>query len=103
MIPIWSNSVTHGRGSTTSSSGKADGREWRVHCHVPIFMDDLGAFSSTRSFISEVLGVHRLHPISPHLEVETYTWNVLPEHLRAGGMEKAIARELNWVKESLTA
>ncbi|HEX4985361.1 MAG TPA: metabolite traffic protein EboE [Burkholderiales bacterium] len=79
----------------------ADGREWRVHCHVPIFMDDLGAFSSTRSFISEVLGMHRRRPISGHLEVETYTWNVLPEHLRAGGMEQAIAREMNWVKGQL--
>jgi sugar phosphate isomerase/epimerase len=84
-----------------TATGKADGREWRVHCHVPIFMDDLGAFSSTRSFISEVLGIHRVRPISPHLEVETYTWNVLPEHLRAGGMEQAIARELNWVKATL--
>ena len=86
-----------------TATGKADGREWRVHCHVPIFMDNLGAFSSTRSFISEVLGIHRLHPVSAHLEVETYTWNVLPEHLRAGGMELAIARELNWVKEVLAA
>lgn len=84
-----------------TASGKADGREWRVHCHVPIFMDNLGAFSSTRAFISEVLGIHRKEQISPHLEVETYTWNVLPEHLRAGGMEQAIARELNWVKETL--
>jgi sugar phosphate isomerase/epimerase len=84
-----------------TATGRADGREWRVHCHVPIFMDDLGAFSSTQSFISEVLGIHRRHPVSGHLEVETYTWNALPEHLRAGGMEQAIARELNWVKEAL--
>jgi len=86
-----------------TATGGADGREWRVHCHVPIFMDDLGAFSSTRSFISDVLGIHRVRPVSAHLEVETYTWNVLPEHLRAGGMELAIARELNWVKDTLAA
>jgi len=86
-----------------TATGKADGREWRVHCHVPIFMDDLGAVSSTQSFISEVLGIHRRHPVSGHLEVETYTWNALPEHLRAGGMEQAIARELNWVKQELAA
>jgi sugar phosphate isomerase/epimerase len=86
-----------------TATGKADGREWRVHCHVPIFMDDLGAFSSTRFFISEVLGIHKRHPVSAHLEVETYTWNALPEHLRAGGMELAIARELNWVIDTLTA
>jgi len=84
-----------------TATGKADGREWRVHCHVPIFMDDLGAFSSTRSFISEVLAIHKRHPVSGHLEVETYTWNVLPEHLRAGGMELAIARELDWVIDTL--
>ena len=84
-----------------TATGKADGREWRVHCHVPIFMDDLGAFSSTQSFISEVLDIHRRRPVSGHLEVETYTWNALPEHLRAGGMEQAIARELNWVKDAL--
>jgi len=84
-----------------TATGKADGREWRVHCHVPIFMDDLGAFSSTRSFISDVLGIHKLYPVSGHLEVETYTWNVLPEHLRAGGMEQAISRELNWVRAAL--
>ncbi len=86
-----------------TATGKADGREWRVHCHVPIFMDNLGAFSSTRSFISEVLGIHKRHPVSAQLEVETYTWNALPEHLRAGGMELAVARELNWVMDTLDA
>ena len=84
-----------------TATGKADGREWRVHCHVPIFMDDLGEFSSTRSFISEVLAIHKRNPVSAHLEVETYTWNALPEHLRAGGMELAIARELSWVMDTL--
>jgi sugar phosphate isomerase/epimerase len=82
-------------------NGHAGGREWRVHFHVPIFLDDLGAFSSTRFFIRKVLELHRARPVSSHLEVETYTWNVLPEHLQAGGMEQAIARELNWVKETL--
>src|SRR6185436_12423263 len=65
--------------------------------------NDLGAFSSTRFFIRKVLEQHRRSPISAHLEVETYTWNVLPAHLQAGGMEQAIARELNWVKQELGA
>jgi len=82
-------------------NGQANDREWRVHFHVPIFLDDLGAFSSTRFFIRKVLEQHRVAPISPHLEVETYTCTVLPAHLQAGGMEIAIARELNWVKEQL--
>jgi hypothetical protein len=84
-------------------NGVQQAREWRVHFHVPIFLDDLGAFSSTRFFIREVLAIHRQRPISEHLEVETYTWGVLPETLRAGGIEKAIARELSWVREELGA
>lgn len=79
------------------------GREWRVHCHVPVFLDDLGDFSSTQAFIRDVLRLHNQAPVSDHLEVETYTWSVLPEHLRAGGMDQAIARELTWVREELSA
>jgi hypothetical protein len=80
-----------------------DGREWRVHCHVPVFLDDLGAFSSTQAFISEVLRLHRNQPISTNLEVETYTWGVLPPHLRTVDIDRAIARELTWVRDELAA
>jgi sugar phosphate isomerase/epimerase len=78
-----------------------DGEEWRVHFHVPIFVEDLGAFGTTQGFLADILVLHRQAPISPHLEVETYTWGVLPEHLTRGGMEAAVARELNWVRERL--
>lgn len=84
----------------TLDSGTA-GREWRVHFHVPVFLDELGEFSSTSFFVRKVLERHRRQPVSSHLEVETYTWSVLPPHLQAGGMEQAIARELNWVRTEL--
>jgi hypothetical protein len=35
--------------------------------------------------------------VAPHLEVETYTWDVLPPELRQSGRAEAIAREMNWV------
>jgi hypothetical protein len=69
----------------------------------PSLPDDLGDFSSTQAFIRDVLRLHNQAPVSDHLEVETYTWNVLPEHLRTGGMDHAIARELTWVREELSA
>jgi sugar phosphate isomerase/epimerase len=77
--------------------------EWRVHFHVPIFHDDLGVFRSTRDFIEGVLDIHRATPVSAHLEVETYTWNVLPAALRSGSIDSDIARELGWVMERLAA
>lgn len=77
------------------------GLEWRVHCHVPIFLDDLGAFSSTQAFVRDMLHAQRRKPISTHLEVETYTWNVLPPQARTADMDEAIAREIAWARDVL--
>ena len=41
-------------------------------------------------------------PISTHLEVETYTWDVLPPEYRDEPVVDAIARELRWVLERLS-
>jgi sugar phosphate isomerase/epimerase len=85
-----------------SAEGRSlGGVEWRVHCHVPIFIDDLGAFSSTQQFVGEVLRHQRRKPISTHLEVETYTWGVLPPQARTASMDEAIAREIAWTREQL--
>ena len=84
-------------------SANGGDREWRVHFHVPIFLDDLGDFSSTQSFLRQILAQHRERAVSPHLEVETYTWDVLPERYRKEGVVPAIVRELNWVKTQLAA
>jgi hypothetical protein len=80
--------------------GEAGG-EWRVHCHVPIFLEDFGALASTQDFLRDVLAICRREAVSSHLEAETYTWDVLPEADRGGSKAAAIARELNWVKERL--
>jgi hypothetical protein len=79
----------------------AAGAEWRVHFHVPIFLAEMKDFATTQNFLSEILKLHREQPISPHLEVETYTWDVLPDHYRNVGIGAAIARELNWVRDQL--
>ena len=80
----------------------SDGEEWRVHFHVPLFVDAIPPFASTQDFLAEILALHRAEPISPHLEVETYTWGVLPDGLRAGSLDADIARELRWVLDRLT-
>jgi sugar phosphate isomerase/epimerase len=71
-------------------------REWRVHCHVPVFLDDLGAYGTTQAFIRDVLAEHRREKLSDHLEVETYTWDVLPERFRNSDVVTAVSRELAW-------
>ena len=77
--------------------------EWRVHYHVPLILDHLGAMRSTQGFVREALALHRRQPISDHIEIETYTWDVLPERYRDAGLVPAIARELQWVERQLSA
>jgi hypothetical protein len=79
----------------------ARGAEWRVHFHVPIVLEQMQHFGTTQAFLAEILALHRAEPISPHLEVETYTWDVLPPEYRSADLSAAIARELNWVKAQL--
>jgi sugar phosphate isomerase/epimerase len=79
------------------------GAEWRVHFHVPVFLAELKDFATTQAFLREILALHRQRPISGHLEVETYTWDVLPERYRRVDVASAIARELAWAIEQLEA
>lgn len=77
------------------------GAEWRIHFHVPIFLAGLKDFGTTQAFLREILAIHKAAPITEHLEVETYTWDVLPDAYRTSSVGAAIARELNWVKDQL--
>ncbi len=76
-------------------------KEWRVHFHVPVFLSTLPNFGTTQHDLARVLDAHARSPIAPHLEVETYTWDVLPMHLRNLPVGDAIARELAWVNDTL--
>jgi hypothetical protein len=76
-------------------------REWRVHFHVPVFLDELGPFRSTRFAIEDALAFHRKTPLSAQLEIETYTWDVLPESLKTGDIVEYVCRELEWVRGQL--
>jgi hypothetical protein len=76
-------------------------REWRTHFHVPVFLADLGPFKTTRSGIDAALAVHAATPLSTHLEIETYTWDVLPDHLKTGDITEYVVRELEYVRDEL--
>lgn len=83
-----------------SDSENADVSEWRAHFHVPIFKEDFGLLKSTQSDIVQVLEIFRKTPFTNHLEVETYTWDVLPDTLKLP-LNQSIIRELEWVKSIL--
>jgi hypothetical protein len=76
-------------------------RQWRTHFHVPVFLEDLGPLKSTRFALEQALAMHKRTPLSRHLEIETYTWDVLPDHLKTGDIVEYVCRELEWVKGQL--
>ena len=76
-------------------------REWRTHFHVPVFLDDLGPFRTTRFAIEDALAFHKKKPLSRQLEIETYTWDMLPENLKTGDIVDYVCRELDWVRGEL--
>lgn len=76
-------------------------REWRVHFHVPLYREALGAFINTQAYLSDLLALQRQAPFTSQIEVETYTWDVLPAQQRSVGLVPSIARELAWVRERL--
>lgn len=79
---------------------KAPFRELRSHFHVPIFLKDYGLLQSTQDQIEKVLEYLESNFVSHHIEVETYTWDVLPNELKVP-ITESIARELEWMKSRL--
>jgi sugar phosphate isomerase/epimerase len=80
-----------------ASSPAAANTLWRVHFHVPLYFEGSGQLHSTARALDADFWqqIVRL-PIS-HLEIETYTFHVLPPAMRAGGVAHSIAREFDWV------
>ena len=100
--PIYLHQVTErGSGRTwpdlpEALAANGGGDEWRVHFHVPIFVERYGALESTQDHLRRC--IERVQ--TAHLEIETYTWDVLPAGLKASSVD-SIAREYEWVLDVL--
>ncbi len=78
------------------------GDEWRVHFHVPLHASPGAPFQDTRDHLIEALNWLKTHPGScAHLEMETYTWEVLPPALRLP-IEDQLVQEYAWTLGTLS-
>ena len=75
--------------------------QWRIHFHVPVFLERYGKLASTQQDILEVLNFIKNEKVTNHLEVETYTWDVLPEGMNLD-LSPSIAREIQWVTDNIS-
>lgn len=72
------------------------GSQWRIHFHVPLFTGEYDGLRSTQDHVVDVLKAARDGRVTRHLEIETYTWDVLPAPLKSDLLE-SIGREYDWV------
>lgn len=71
--------------------------EWRVHFHVPLHAAPAEPFGDTRGHILEVFDILAKTPdLCQHLEMETYTWEVLPESMRSKDVVQQLLKEYDW-------
>jgi len=77
---------------------------WRVHFHVPIFLSAIGPLHTTQEDLALLMDKVVSNGLCPHLEIETYTWDVLPKAARMGGpkdVDECLVREFEWAGREL--
>ena len=79
----------------------ADLDELRVHFHVPLFIAPNAPLASTADTLTPAFWELVRSGICPHLEIETYTFDVLPPEVHPGDIIRSIAEEYRWVLNHL--
>jgi sugar phosphate isomerase/epimerase len=70
-----------------------DADAWRIHFHVPVDAERIGPLATTRPDLRKALAAVAKLDYAPHLEVETYTWDVMPGRQQVD-LADALAREM---------
>ncbi|WYL99628.1 MAG: metabolite traffic protein EboE [Gloeotrichia echinulata CP02] len=74
--------------------------EWRTHFHIPIFISDYQLLQSTQDDIVTALNLVQKNQACQHLEIETYTWDILPPEMKID-LLTSIQREYEWVLSTI--
>jgi len=84
------------------SGQKECGDEWRIHFHVPLHSSPGSPLGDTKQHVLDTLDWLAVNPsVCNHLEMETYTWEVLPKELQSVDVVEQIAKEYQWTLHEL--
>lgn len=80
------------------------GEEWRVHFHIPLHHEPGEGLLTTADHLTDALDWLGERPgRCAHLEMETYTWEVLPAELRQVEVVDQLIKEYAWCLQALKA
>ena len=78
--------------------------EWRIHFHVPLHCSASKIFETTVDHLLGVMDVLKKSPkLCSHIEMETYTWEVLPPELKDRDVVDQLAGEYDWTLKQMSA
>jgi hypothetical protein len=96
--------LTRHRDLDAALATHSDATEWRIHFHIPLHCSDGEWFASTRDHIDGVLDALQTDPsLCSHLEMETYTWEVLPAEMKNLTVVEQLVNEYDWTLAQLRA
>jgi len=79
-----------------------DADEWRIHFHVPLHASPGNGLGDTRGHVTDTLNWLAENPHAcRHLEMETYTWEVLPDEMRSLNVVDQVIKEYDWTLDAL--
>jgi sugar phosphate isomerase/epimerase len=78
--------------------------EWRIHFHVPLHCGASNVFDTTVDHLLGVMDMLQKNPnLCSHVEMETYTWEVLPPELKNRDVVDQLAGEYDWTLKHMAA
>jgi sugar phosphate isomerase/epimerase len=101
-VPDLPEAIASAQQALEGASAAWSPREWRIHFHVPLFTREYAGLGSSQDYVAQVVAAARARGFTRHLEIETYTWDVLPPALKLE-LGESIAREYEWVLARLGA
>ena len=76
--------------------------EWRIHFHIPLHSQPTLLFDNTSDHILGVMDALAANPkLCSHLEMETYTWEVMPQAMKNRSVVDQLVSEYDWCLEQL--
>jgi hypothetical protein len=87
--------------STDEAMNRTD-TEWRIHFHIPLHSPATGWYESTSDHVTGIMDLLKKNPaLCSHLEMETYTWEVLPAELKNRNVVEQLCAEYDWTLQRL--
>jgi len=76
--------------------------EWRIHFHVPLHCAPTPLFSTTADHLLGLMDALAAEPsLCSHIEMETYTWEVMPPEMKNRSVVDQLVAEYEWTLKEL--